>query len=275
MLLPSLNAVVDIVIDAAKNELMPRFTRAAREYKTDGSIVTEADRAVQQSIQSALKALWPDYLFVGEEMAEAEQLGLLSAKGQAVWCLDPVDGTSNFASGVPLCAVSLSLLKDGEVLMGVVYDPMRDECFTAIKGEGSWLNGEPLGKREPEPPLAKGVALIDLKRLPRELVLRLIDEKPFSSQRNIGTIALEWCWIAAGRCHVYLHGRQRIWDYGAAGLVLHEAGGYSMTLDGEPVLSVSLEARSAVAALNKALFDEWVEWLGIPQVNPPVKAGGG
>ncbi len=140
--LPDLNVVQAIVIDAAKQELLPRFTHSAREYKADGSIVTEADRAVQQSIESALKAQWPEYLFVGEEMTESEQIALLNTKGQGVWCLDPVDGTSNFAGGVPFCAVSLSLLKDGEVLMGVVYDPMRDECFTAIKGEGSWLNGE-------------------------------------------------------------------------------------------------------------------------------------
>jgi len=263
MTLPDLTAVEAIVINAAKQELMPRFTHSAREYKSDGSIVTEADHAVQQSIENSLKAQWPEYCFVGEEMSEEEQTALLNTKGQGVWCLDPVDGTSNFAGGIPFCAVSLSLLKDGEVLMGIVYDPMRDECFTAIKGKGSWLNGEPLGHRIPEPPLAKGIGLIDLKRLPRALAIRIIDEKPFSSQRNIGAVALEWCWIAAGRCHVYLHGRQRIWDYGAASLVLHEAGGYSMTLEGGPVLSVSLEPRSAVAALNKELFDEWVAWLGV------------
>ncbi len=263
MLLPDLSAVIEIVINAAKQELMPRFTHSTREYKDDGSIVTEADRAVQQMIEGALKAQWPEILFVGEEMNEAEQNALLNTKEQAVWCLDPVDGTSNFAAGIPFCAVSLSLLKEGEVLLGVVYDPMRDECFSAIKGGGSWLNGEPLGQRIPEPPLAKGIGLIDLKRLPRALAMRIIDEKPFSSQRNIGAVALEWCWVAAGRCHVYLHGRQRIWDYGAASLVLHEAGGHSMTLDGEPMLSVSLESRSAVAALNKALFDEWIAWLGI------------
>ncbi len=261
MSLPNIKEIQEIVIAAAAQELMPRFSDCVREYKADGSIVTEADHAVQQSIQKALIQRWPDYLFVGEEMTEKEQAALLNTSGQGIWCLDPVDGTSNFASAVPFFAVSLSLLKDGEVLMGVIYDPVRDECFTAIKGEGSWLNGELLGKRMPQPPLAKGIGLVDLKRLPRELVLRLIDEKPYRSQRNIGSIALEWCWIAAGRCHVYLHGSQRIWDYGAAGLILHEAGGYSMTLDGEPVLSVSLEPRSAVAALNKDLFDEWVTWL--------------
>ncbi len=263
MSLPDLKLVQQIVIDAAKQELMPRITRSKREYKADGSIVTEADYAIQKFIQTALKINWPEYLFVAEEMTKKEQLELLSTKNQGVWCLDPVDGTSNFASGLPLCSVSLSLLKNGDVLMGIVYDPMRDESFSAIKGEGAWLNGERLGDCMPEPPLSLGIGLVDLKRLPRELALRLIDEKPFSSQRNIGSVALEWCWIAAGRGHVYLHGSQKIWDYGAAGLVLHEAGGHSVTLDGEPVLQVSLEPRSAVAALNKELFDEWVDWLGI------------
>lgn len=261
MSLPDINTVIEIVINTAKQELNPRFTHSTREYKNDGSIITEADRAVQQTINSSLKKQWPEITFVGEEMSEAEQIALLNTKGQAIWCLDPVDGTSNFAAGIPFFAVSLSLLKDGEILMGVVYDPMRDECFTAIKGKGAWLNGEPLGKHMPEAPLSKGIAIIDLKRLPRELAIRILDEKPFSSQRSIGSVALDWCWIAAGRGHVYLHGKQRIWDYGAASLVLHEAGGHSMTLDGEPVLSVSLEPRSAVAALNKTLFDEWVAWL--------------
>lgn len=263
MPLPDINEVEAVLIDAAKQELLPRFNHSTREYKSDGSIVTEADRAVQKVIKEGLTSRWPEYHFVGEEMEEAEQIELLNTCGQAVWCLDPVDGTSNYAAGVPFCAVSLSLLQDGEVLMGIVYDPMRDECFTAIKGEGSWLNGELLGKHQPEPPLSRGIGMIDLKRLPRDLAIRIIDEKPFSSQRNVGAVALEWCWIAAGRCHVYLHGQQRIWDYGAASLVLHEAGGHSMTLDGGPVLEMNLEPRTAVAALNKELFDEWVAWLGI------------
>lgn len=261
MLQPNLKEVQMIVINAAKQELMPRFTHSKQRDKDDGSIVTEADFAVQKAIQNELIKRWPEFLFIGEEMSQKEQLALLNRNEQAIWCLDPIDGTSNFASGIPFCAISLSLLKKGEVLLGVVYDPVRNECFTAIKDKGSWLNGEPLGHRIPEPPLKKGIALVDLKRLPRELILRLIDEKPYRSQRNIGSIALEWCWIAAGRGHVYLHGKQKIWDYAAAGLILHEAGGHSMTLDGEPVLSVSLEARSVVAALNKTLFDEWAAWL--------------
>jgi myo-inositol-1(or 4)-monophosphatase len=76
-------------------------------------------------------------------------------------------------------------------------------------------------------------------------------------------VALDWCWIAAGRCHVYLHGRQNIWDYAAGNLVLQEAGGHAMTLSGEPVFVSALQPRSAVAALDAALFEEWTRWLGI------------
>jgi myo-inositol-1(or 4)-monophosphatase len=77
-------------------------------------------------------------------------------------------------------------------------------------------------------------------------------------------VALDWCWIAAGRCHLYLHGRSNLWDYAAGQLILAEAGGLSCTLDGEPVFVRALTPRSSVAAVDAALFNAWTEWLEIP-----------
>jgi len=125
------------------------------------------------------------------------------------------------------------------------------------------LNGQRLGERCPEPPLAKGVAIVDFKRLPLALAQRLVVEPPYSSQRSLGSVALDWCWIAAGRAHVYLHGKQQLWDYGAGQLILEEAGGHSVTLEGDTVQTVSLRPRSAVVALNGDLFREWTAWLGV------------
>ena len=91
--------------------------------------------------------------------------------------------------------------------------------FCRSQGQGAWLNGEPLAQRPPVP-LAEGVALIDLKRLPRGLASRLASDPPYQSQRSFGAVALDWCWLAAGRCQVYLHGQQKLWDYAAGCLIL-------------------------------------------------------
>ena len=196
-------------------------------------------------------------------MSESEQTALMADRTRPLWLLDPLDGTSNFAAGLPFFSTSLALLYQGEIVLGVVYDPIRDECFSAQKSAGAHFNAEPLGQHRPEGPLKKGIGLIDFKRLPPELATRLVCQIPYSSQRSLGSVALDWCWIAAGRCHVYLHGKQRLWDYGAGYLILSEAGGYSCTLNGEKVFQASLQPRSAVASLELELFLEWSRWLGI------------
>ena len=84
---------------------------------------------------------------------------------------------------------------------------------------------------------------IDFKRLDGPLATRLATEIPYASQRSFGSVALDWCWLAAGRCHIYLHGRSHLWDYAAGELILAEAGGYSCTLDGEPVSLTLTEFR--------------------------------
>mgnify|MGYP001825704937 CR=1 FL=1 len=130
-----MNRLRDIVISAAREELLPRLASVKRGIKADGSFVTEADLAVQNRIEGQLKQHWPEIGFLGEEMSSDEQRSLLQS-GKPIWCLDPLDGTSNFAAGIPYFAVSLALLKDGEVELGIVYDPLRDECFHARKGGG-------------------------------------------------------------------------------------------------------------------------------------------
>src|SRR5690606_12906787 len=124
--------------------------------------------------------------------------------GEALWCLDPIDGTSNFASGMPFFSISLALIEKGEVTLGVVYDPVMNECFSAKKGAGAWLNGQRLNAEISGLALNQTLAIIDFKRLPKSLCQRLVDEKPYGSQRSLGSIALELCWLAAGRAQLYL-----------------------------------------------------------------------
>jgi myo-inositol-1(or 4)-monophosphatase len=248
---------------AADEELMTRFNRVGVRVKTDGSIVTEADFAMQERMQRELAALFPDYGFLGEEMELGQRESQMDRKGAGLWVLDPLDGTSNYVAGIPYFAVSLALVIDRRVALAVVYDPSRQELFHALAGGGALLNGVPLAKHDAPSALREAIAVVDYKRLPAELARRLATTPPYSSQRSFGSVALDFCWIAAGRGHVYLHGRHNLWDYAAGLTILHEAGGHSANLEGcqQPVLD--LQPRSTAAALDVALFAEWCTWLDI------------
>jgi len=247
----------------ARSELLPRFTHATKQFKADGSVITAADLAMQQQLQTTLHSHWPTIPLLGEEMPEPEQVQLLSNNKAAVWIVDPLDGTSNYSSGLPFFSVSVALLYAGQIQVGVVYDPIRDECFSALRGQGAWLNNTALSLRTDTQPTQLQVGIVDFKRLPADLATRLATNPPYQSQRSFGSVALDWCWLASGRAQVYLHGKQNLWDYAAGSLVLAEAGGYACTLQGETVYCGSLQPRSAVVAVNQPCFDEWCQYLGV------------
>lgn len=260
MMLPTLEQLEAIVKPAAREELLPGFGACEYAYKGDGSVVTKADLLMQQRLGSELSKTWPEYAVLGEEMSEQEQLDVLNS-GKGFWCIDPLDGTNNYASGMPFFAVSIALIIDGEQVLGFIYDPLRDESFFAHKDLGASLNGVVLKGCYKSEPDNRIIAEIDMKRLPLELAVRLVTEKPYGSQRNIGSAALDWCWLAAGRYNIYLHGGQKLWDYAAGSLILKEAGGQAISLDGDPVYRGQLETRSALASLDKTLFNKWVDWV--------------
>ncbi|MEJ2316412.1 MAG: inositol monophosphatase family protein [Gammaproteobacteria bacterium] len=255
-------ALATKIRDVAVSELMPLFTKVRRAEKQDGSFVTEADVRVQGKLFTWLAQQWPDIRFLGEEMESEAQRDLLDSDSP-LWCLDPLDGTTNFVAEIPYFCISLALIASGRVHVAIVYDPNRDECFVAMPGKGATLNGKRLGPHDYRTGLSGATALVDFKRLPRKLSTRLVTETPYTSQRSFGSVALDLCWIAAGRCDLYLHGRSNIWDYGAGLLVLEESGGRSCTLDGEPVFSRELLPRSIVAAAESVLYHEWCDWLDI------------
>ncbi len=240
----------------AMRELMGRFHRARVSYKADGSPVTEADRAMQRTMWRVLADRWPGYGCLGEESACRLQQEALATTG-GCWILDPLDGTTNYAHGFPFFCVSLALQVGGEVVLGIVHDPVRDETFAARRGMGAERNGEPLQLAGTEESLSKALALVDYKRLPRSLTLALAADPPYASQRNLGSVALEWCWMSDGRASLYLHGGQKLWDYAAGQLIFTEAGGASCTLEGEPIPVSSCEVRSAVAASSSELLAQW------------------
>ena len=236
------------------------FLHTTAEFKNDGSIVTEADQEMQKVLSAELKQLDPDILMLGEEMTSQQQAAVI-ASDKPYWCLDPLDGTNNFHHGVPLFAVSLALIKNRQVSLGLVYDPVRRECFSAAKDSGLRINGK---KPHPLPQpaaLKQCLASVDFKRLQMPIKQRLLEQMPFKSQRNIGTCALEWAWLAAGRTQLLLHGGEKLWDYAAGTLLLEEAGGQSCTLDLQPIFNHTLESRSVVAASQAELHRLWKSFL--------------
>lgn len=259
-----LQQVERVLAAAADTALSEQASGRGGREKADGSVVTATDLAVQETVRTALAERWPGYAFLGEEMDAAGRSEAL-AHSAGTWCLDPLDGTSNYAAGLPFYCVSLALLIAGRAELGVVYDPVRRECFSARRGGGAWLNGNRLAGAQRETPLDRAVALVDFKRLDLALTTRLVQAPPYHSQRNLGAVALDWCWLAAGRGDCYLHGGQQLWDYAAGHLVFREAGGAAVTLEGAPLERGGEPGkRSAVAALDPRLLDAWAAWLGVP-----------
>ena len=249
-------AIQNIIREAAGQSLAVYYACSTADYKSDGSIVTEADLAMQQALTNALAERFPQVHMLGEEATEAEQTRVIQGTAD-YWCLDPVDGTTNFHATVPLFSVSLGLISAGEVVLGVVYDPNRDEFFGAIRDQGFWINSTRVERPSQPDRLGRCIAFIDFKRLSAPLGTSLVQDTPYKSQRNIGTCALEWAWLAAGRVNLLLHGRESIWDYSAGVLLTEEAGGKCETFDAEPIFKQTLTPRSVIAASNPELFEQW------------------
>jgi myo-inositol-1(or 4)-monophosphatase len=223
---------------------------------------------MQASVVAELTQRWPDIAVLGEEMTAEQHAALMQQSHGRIWLLDPLDGTSNYAAGLPYFSVSIALMEQGKVVLALVYDPLRDECFTAEAGKGASLNDVPLKLADCDlPPLSKCLAAVDFKRLDSAMATRLAASPPYASQRSLGSVALDLCWLAAGRFHVYLHGRHQIWDYAAGHRILAEAGGLQTTLDGTIADVANMQSRSTAAAGNESLMQAWCDALGINWVN--------
>lgn len=248
----------------ASEHLMSRFGRVSGSEKADGSLLTEADLAMQSALIDTLAEKSPEIPVLAEEQTEREQARLLTESTTGVWCLDPLDGTTNFASGVPFFAVSLALIGPQGVKFGLVHDPCRQETFTAIRGEGAWLNGARLRLDSAIFSLAESVAVVDFKRLPGPLSSRLAVSPPYRSQRSFGSVAMDWCWLAAGRFQLYLHGGQKLWDYSAGHLVAAEAGAavcLAETVEENCGFDTVLGSKVGSGAINETLMQDWRNWI--------------
>ena len=248
------------LVELAQQHIANRFNQVGYELKADGSLLTEADTAMQKHTTEWLKSQWPQIAILGEESNPEEQQAALNQS--YCWIIDPIDGTTNFANGVPFFSVSLALMVKGEIVAGLVYDPARDELFAARKGLGAELNHQPIQPpTNPTEELKRCVGVIDFKRLKPKLATALATQAPYASQRSFGSVALDWCWIACGRGQLYLHGNQSLWDYAAGWLILNESQGASCNLDGESVFKRQVAKQSAIAATNPALLKKWFDWI--------------
>ena len=234
--------------------------RSAATRKYDGSLVSEADPAAQRALAARLRAIL-EAPVLGEEMPAEEQRALWDGAHPELWCVDPIDGTTNFLSGIPYFGVSAALMRNGRPHLGVVFNPATGEMFAAERGRGATLNDVALPLRRASVPLKRAVASVEFKRLSRSLTRALIEERPYYSQRNYGAAAVDWCYVAAGRFDLYLHASHLPWDCAAGSLILDEAGGRAGTFAVESFWDDPGWARPVIAALDPALYAEWRQWL--------------
>lgn len=256
----TLAAVIAAVQAIATREILPRYQKIAHAVKADGSLQTEADLATQAALVQALNNIAP-YPVLGEEMTALEQQTCWDNGDAGLWCVDPIDGTTNFVNGIPYFAISVALLRHGQRQLGVVYNPITAECFSAINGNGAFLNGERLPLRHGNVALAQAVAGVELKWLDSPLARALAFSPPYASQRNFGASTLDWCYLAAGRLDITLNGGQKLWDYAAGALILQESGGAMAGLACDDYDQAPMWQRGVIAARTPQLLTTWLKWV--------------
>jgi myo-inositol-1(or 4)-monophosphatase len=250
---------IEAVRAVASTEIMPRFRNVVAMRKDDGSVVTAADLASQDALVLGLRAL-EDIPVLAEEMPSHEQEAIY-ARGGRFWCVDPLDGSSNFSAGIPFFAVSVALMDGARALFGTVYDPVADEAFYAVRGAGAWLNSQPLRLPDNGPDLAQAVVEVSLRRDTARLRGALKRHPPYARRLTSGSSALSWCHLAHARIDALLHSGQKMWDYAAGALILEEARGLACTIEADDFWGAPAWSRSVIAARTTALLDQWRAWV--------------
>jgi myo-inositol-1(or 4)-monophosphatase len=205
------------------------FHQAQVSWKPDGSMLTDADLAIQEHLATEIARAFPDDAVVGEEGQPDD------GRSQALysWVLDPVDGTNNFGRGLPGFAVSIGVLRNGQPFAGAVYDPLTRWLFTACAGRGAWLNDWALRTRPV--PLSRS-SLVSI-RTPLETGVPPFVEEWLRRYRlrRFGSTALHLCYVALGALDLVHDHRASVWDIAGAAPVLLEAGGVLSATDGAPI----------------------------------------
>ncbi len=229
-----LKSVVSIAHEAG-GIIARRFPRSALDhvgFKGAVNPVTETDTGVEGLIRSRLEDWFPDHRILAEESGGDEW----REEGPPIWLIDPLDGTNNFAHGFPHIGVSLALVEEQQPVVGVIYDPLRDETFAATAGGGAFLNGEAIRVTDVEQLSASFLATgfpYDRRTAPDNNVERL-DHFLRRSQgvRRAGAAVLDLCYVACGRFDGFWEIRLHPWDVAAGILIVREAGGEATNFGG-------------------------------------------
>ncbi len=230
-----LASAIDIVLRAGDIQ-MRYFGRDFRvEKKGAIDLVTEVDLEVERMCRSVLATRFPSHRVLAEELGGTQ--ATVPMEG-CCWIFDPIDGTTNFAHGLPVFCSALALEVDGSVEIAAVYDPTRRELFTAERGRGSWLNGRRMA-------VSTASALLDavlVTGFPYDVhdqgddIVSLFGAfvKRARAVRRFGSAAIDLCYVAAGRLDGFWEERLKPWDIAAATLLVEEAGGQLTGMDGSP-----------------------------------------
>lgn len=241
-----LEQIMDVVRRAGEMVLSAHDIAAGTHEKTSAAdLVTEYDLAVEAFLKRELPPLCPGAIFYGEEEAE-------NADPSRDWAfiVDPIDGTTNFVRGLRQSAISVALARDGQVEYAVVFDPYKNEMFSARRGGGAFLNGAPI--RVSEKPLAEGIFGMGTAIYRREYLeptMRVTEQlfRRACDFRRLGAAALDLCDVACGRVELFFEYSLCPWDFAAGSLIITEAGGHISTLQGGPLV---LTERCSVWASN-------------------------
>jgi fructose-1,6-bisphosphatase/inositol monophosphatase family enzyme len=239
-----LGALAGLLRDVARSVVMPRFRRlspGAVRCKTGPlDLVTDADEAAERAITDRLGRLFPGCLVVGEEAASADPRRLDGlAEAALAFTVDPIDGTSNFAAGLPLFGTMAAAIERGRIVAAAIYDPVGDDTALALAGHGAWIE-TPDGVRTalrvaPPADLAQMTGTASFRFLPEPLRSRVCSRLPcLAASWDYRCAAHEYRMTAAGHGHFLLFNRLLPWDHAPGWLLHREAGGYSARFDGSP-----------------------------------------
>lgn len=221
-------------VHAGASEILRFFNQKFVISNKEGrnNLVTEADHASEKAIFEVIRKQYPDHFILSEETGE------LAQDSSYKWIIDPIDGTINFAHGIPLNCVSIGIEKDGEMIMGAVYNPHLNEMFFAEKGKGATLNDQPI-RVSGETSAGKACLVtgfpytyLDMPNGPLQVFERFV--RAGVPVRRLGSAAIDLCWVACGRFDGFYEHKLEAWDSAAGFLIVQEAGGQVTHFDGTP-----------------------------------------
>ena len=247
--------------EAGAKELVRFFNGDFKITNKEGinNPVTEADHASEKAIIEVIKSNFPDHFILSEEAGE------IKMDSNYKWIIDPIDGTINFANGIPICCVSIGLEFEGEIVMGAVFNPLMNEFYFAEKGKGATLNDKKIivsnKTRVLDSCLVTGFpyTYLDTPNGPLQIFEKLI--RKGVPVRRLGSAAIDLCWVACGRFDGFYEHKLQAWDSAAGFLMVAEAGGKVTDFSGEKY-SVY---QPGILATNGKIHDEM---LGILNGNP-------